>query len=117
MPINRTIRNSLAAALLGSSFILAGPAAHAAENWYFYVGNNSESRIVALQVSENGKAWGDFDIGGGIAPGKTEKLEWYSSTDNESCNQWIRARFADGSDSEAAKFNFCKNLDDPITFQ
>jgi len=117
MSIDRVIKRSLALALLGSSLALAVPAAHAAENWYFYVENSADSRIVALQVSEDGKAWGDFDVGRGIAPGKTEKLIWDASTDDESCNQWIRAKFADGSASEPAKFNFCKNLDDPIAFK
>lgn len=117
MSINRAIKRSLGLAILGATFALTAPAVHAEENWYFYVENNSDSRIVALQVSENRKSWGDFDVGRGIAPGKTEKLIWDSSTDDEGCNQWIRAKFADGSASEPAKFNFCKNLDDPISFE
>lgn len=117
MSIIRNIKRTLGAALLGSTFVLAAPAAHAAGgSWYFYVENHSPARLVKLQVSEDKKEWGDFDIGGGIAPGRTEKMVWDSSTDDEGCKQWIRANFADGSSSEPAKFNFCKNLDDPIVF-
>jgi len=116
MSIVRSIKFSLGAALLGAYFACAIPVAQAAEEWYFYVENQADSRIVKLQVSENKKRWGDFDIGRGIAPGKSVKLVWDASTDNEGCNQWIRVKYADGSSSEPAKFNFCKNLDDPIIF-
>jgi len=57
-----------------------------------------------------------FDIGSGITPGENTKIVWDSSTDNQSCKQWIKARFADGSESEASYIDFCKNLDDPIVF-
>jgi len=95
---------------------LAAITAQAASEWYFYVQNNTKTKIVKLQVSETKKDWGDFDIGSGIGPGKKERMEWDESTDTEGCDQWIRAKFADGSYSEPSKFNFCKNLDEPIEF-
>jgi hypothetical protein len=116
MSIERTIKCSLGAALMGSVFAIAMPA-HAAEEWYFYVENESDSRIVKLQVSENKKKWGDFNIGKGIAPGKSAKLVWDASTDDESCEQWIRAKFADGSVSEPSKTDFCEDLDTPLVFE
>ena len=35
--------------------------------------------------------------GRGIGKGKSSKLVWDDSTEDEDCEQWIRARFADGS--------------------
>jgi len=102
------------AALL--ALTLSAVTAHAADEWYFYVKNNSSAKIVKLEVSENKRDWGEFDIGSGIAPGRKEKLIWDESTNDEACKQWIRATFDDDSISEPSKFNFCKNLDDPIEF-
>lgn len=104
------------AAMLGAAFVLPAMQATAADQWHFVVANKTESRIVKLQVSEDRKQWGDFDIGRGIAAGETATLIWDASTDNEDCNQWIRAKFMDGSYSEASKQDFCKDLDDPIEF-
>ena len=75
------------------------------------------SRIVKLEVSENNKSWGNVGISNGIAPGETAEIVWDSSTNDEACDQWIRAKFADNSISESAKFDFCNNLDDPIEFE
>lgn len=112
MPIKNTIRTTLLCVALG----LPALQASAAGEWHFKVTNKTDAKITKLQVSEDKKDWGDFDIGSGIGPGKTETLVWDSSTDNESCTQWIRAKFADGSTSEPSKQDFCKDLDDPIEF-
>jgi hypothetical protein len=110
-----SIMNTARAALLCVAFAL--PAfAGAADQWHFKVTNATETRITKLQVSEDKKTWGDFDIGRGIAPGKTETLVWDSSTDDEGCEQWIRARFSDGSTSPPSKQNFCEDLDTPVEF-
>ncbi len=105
-----TIRAAFACAAL------ALPSIGLAGQWYFNVTNDTESRITKLEVSENKKDWGNFDIGRGIDGGDTVKLEWDSSTDSESCDQWIRATFSDGSKSPATKQNFCADLDNPIVF-
>jgi hypothetical protein len=90
--------------------------ASAADQWHFKVTNATESRITKLQVSQDKSNWGDFDIGSGIGAGDTETLVWDSSTDSEGCDQWIRAKFKDGSTSPASKQNFCEDLDTPIVF-
>lgn len=106
----------LRVALLCSALSFVAAQAQAADEWHFVVSNKTSSKIVKLQVSEDKSAWGDFDVGGGIGPGKTETMVWDHSTDNEGCDQWIRAKFADGSTSEASQQNFCQDLDDPIEF-
>jgi len=97
--------------------LLVNVASASADQWYFYVKNNSNSTIKKLLVGEPEKAWGQFDIGSGIVPGENAKMLWDSSTNNQLCKQWIKAQFADGSESEPAYIDFCKNLDDPIVFQ
>ncbi|HBB98089.1 MAG TPA: hypothetical protein DC054_22115, partial [Blastocatellia bacterium] len=51
-------------------------------DYRFKVHNNTKQDIKKLQVSEDGKQWGDFDIGSGIKAGATEELVWDKSTDN-----------------------------------
>jgi hypothetical protein len=111
-----SIRNAIRTCLVCSAFALPALQAGAADQWHFKVTNATESRITKLQVSEDKKEWGDFDIGKGIAPGKTETMVWDSSTDDEGCEQWIRAKFSDGSYSAASKQDFCEDLDTPIEF-
>lgn len=108
--------NMIRAGLLCAAFALPAMQASAADQWHFKVKNATESRIVKLQVSENKKEWGDFDVGRGIAAGKTETMVWDASTDNEGCKQWIRAKFSDDTYSEPSKQNFCEDLDTPIEF-
>lgn len=110
-----SIRNSLRTALLATAFALPAMQA-AADPWHCKVTNATESRIFKLQVSEDRKTWGDFDVGRGIAPGATATLVWDPSTDDEACEQWIRAKFSDGSSSPASQQNFCEDLDTPIEF-
>jgi uncharacterized protein YpmB len=74
----------------------------------FKVHNNTKQAIKKLQVSEDGKKWGDFDIGDGIAAGATEELVWDKSTDKENCEQYFKVQFADGDWSDAVKFDFCE---------
>ena len=74
----------------------------------FKVHNNTKQAIKKIQVSENGKNWGYFDIGDGIAAGATQELVWDKSTDNSNCEWYFRAQFADGDWSDAVKFDFCE---------
>ena len=87
-----------------------------ASQWHFKVTNATESKIVKLQVSLDGKEWGDFDIGSGIRPDETSTLVWDSSTDDDPCEQWLRAKFSDGNYSKPSKQDFCTDLDNPIEF-
>jgi hypothetical protein len=101
----------MAAALWG---IAVAPAL--AGDWYFYVQNDSSSRIIRLEAKEKGGSWGSFDLDGGIASGDKVRLDWYASTNNEDCKQSLRATFADGSVSDPTTFDFCADLDTPIVF-
>ncbi|HEY8157182.1 MAG TPA: hypothetical protein VIF10_00630 [Methylobacter sp.] len=83
--------------------------AMAAESEYsFKVHNNTRIKMTKLLVSEDKKNWEYFDIGQGIAAGDNLMLVWDSSTNNEGCNQYVKAAYADGSESEEAKFDFCE---------
>ncbi|MEA5476549.1 hypothetical protein VB774_02850 [Pseudanabaena galeata UHCC 0370] len=106
----------ISASVLALSLV-ANVASVSAEQWYFYVKNNSNSTIKKLLVGEPAKTWGQFDIGSGIVSGENAQMVWDSSTNNQLCKQWIKAQFADGSESEPSFIDFCQNLDDPIVFQ
>lgn len=100
----------LAFALVLMSFAVSYAHAHktATVEYTYKVHNKSKSTITALMASEDGKTYGEFDIGDGIKPGQTVTLVWDKSTDNGNCEQWIKAKFADGGVSPAAKFDFCE---------
>ena len=93
--------------LFAASLLLLTVAA-SADEYSFQVTNSTRSTITKILVSENGRSWGYFDIGRGIRPGRTVELTWDASTNDESCFQWVKAKFADGSESERAKFDFCE---------
>lgn len=79
-----------------------------AEEYSFKVTNNTDSKITKILVSEDGEEYGFFKIGAGIAPGKTVTLVWDQSTNGESCEQFFKAVFANGEESEPQKFDFCE---------
>jgi hypothetical protein len=97
---------TIAFSIAGSGLLAS--AAHAAE-FSFTATNTTRSVITEILVSEDKSEWGYFDIGSGIKPGKTTNLVWDQSTNSESCNQWVKASYADGSESEPAKFDFCED--------
>ncbi|MDX2255063.1 MAG: hypothetical protein NW214_06070 [Pseudanabaenaceae cyanobacterium bins.39] len=113
MPSKRSIFASLSIVAVS---LMANIAPAMADQWYFYVKNNSNSKITGLFVSETGSSWGYFDIGSGIAPGEKSQLFWDKSTNSELCNQFVKASFADGTESAPTKINFCQDLDTPIVF-
>ena len=96
---------ALAFGIAANGLVVTG--AHADE-FSFTASNSTGSAITAVLVSENKSDWGYFDIGSGIAPGSTVNLVWDKSTNNEACAQWVKATFADGSESEPASFDFCE---------
>jgi hypothetical protein len=102
-------------AISGAS-LAAGVAPAAAEEWHFLIDNQSSASITEILVSENKKNWGRFDVGEGIDAGTTATMIWDQSTNGESCTQWLKASFSDGSHSAPTKFDFCKDLDTPIVF-
>jgi hypothetical protein len=82
--------------------------AYAAE-FSFTATNTTNTAITEVLVSENKKDWGYFGIGSGIKSGATANLVWDQSTNSEGCAQWVKASYADGSESEPAKFDFCED--------
>ncbi len=87
--------------------LLVAGTVHAAD-FEFKVHNNTSSKITKIFVSEDGKSWGHFDIGSGIASGATDTLVWDKSAEGENCKQYFKAVFADGSESEPVIFDFCE---------
>ena len=98
------------AALVLMSFALSPGYAHKPQNtgYTFTVRNKSRMVILALLTSEKGTRWGTFDIGEGLDPANSVKLEWDESTDNTGCEWWIKAVYDNGNLSAPAKFDFCK---------
>jgi hypothetical protein len=78
------------------------------KEYSFKVHNTTEHKITALMVSEDGEKWGNFDIGSGIKAGESAKLVWDTATNSESCHQYFKAEFEDGSESKPKKFDFCE---------
>lgn len=105
--------NSVRMGIVAIAFGIAGNGMVAtgayAEEFSFTVTNTTNSAITEVLVSENKSDWGYFDIGNGIKPGATVNLVWAQSTNDESCEQWVKAAYADGSESEPAKFDFCED--------
>jgi hypothetical protein len=95
----------LATALLLMSFTLSFAKQ---PDYKFKVHNNTKVAIKKIMVSEDGKKWGYFDIGTGIAAGATDELVWDKSTDEGSCEWYFKAVWSDGEESEAVKFDFCE---------
>lgn len=103
------IRIGITAMALGiAGQAVVATAAHADE-FSFTATNTTKIAITGILVSENKKDWGYFDIGSGIKPGSTSNLIWDQSTNSESCEQWVKATFADDTESEPAKFDFCES--------
>lgn len=80
-----------------------------ADEYSFEVTNKTRTTIKKILVSEDGEEYGYFNIGSGIKPGQTVQLVWDSSTNGESCEQYVKAVYADGSESEPATFDFCES--------
>ncbi|MDO9415558.1 hypothetical protein [Pararhizobium sp.] len=97
----------VAFALVMATNNMMATCAYAAE-FSFTARNTTQSAITEVWVSENKKDWGYFDIGKGINPDATVDLVWDQSTNSETCGQWVKATYADGSESEPAKFDFCE---------
>jgi hypothetical protein len=96
----------LAFTLVMTSFVVSY--ARTSQDYSFKIRNNTNQKITKVLVAEDGKRWGQFDIGNGIAAGATEELVWDNATNGESCKQWFKAVFANGEESEAVKFDFCE---------
>jgi hypothetical protein len=96
---------AFAAAIVLSRFAVAE---EEGKEYSFILHNTTQEKITALMVSEDGEKWGKFDIGKGLEPGDSAKLVWDKSTNSESCSQFVKAEFEDGSESKPVKHDFCK---------
>src|SRR6266849_4413892 len=96
----------LATALMLLSFTLGF--AKSSSEYRFKVHNNTKHDIKKILVSEDGKQWGQFDIGDGIKAGATDALVWDKSTDNGACEWYFKAVFDNKEESDAVKFDFCE---------
>ena len=80
-----------------------------ANAYEFNITNSTESKITGVEASEDGKTWGKFDMGAGLAAGESTTITWDASTDDSGCEWQVKASYADGSVSLPAKFDFCKD--------
>ena len=79
------------------------------DEYSFKVHNTTDEKITKLLASEDGKKYGNFDLGSsGIGPGKTVTLTWEQSTNGKGCKWFLKAVFTGGEESEAKKFDFCE---------
>lgn len=101
--------NLITGTALAIALITAPVLSHAADEFTFQITNNTRQTIKKVLVSEDGDEYGYFDIGKGIKPGQTVELVWAAETNDESCEQYFKAVFADGEESEATKFDFCES--------
>ena len=95
-------------ALALTAVVFAVAATAVADEYKFKVHNNTDTAIKKILVSEDGEEYGFFNIGSGIKPGQTVTLVWDSSTNGESCEQFFKAVFANGEESEPVQFDFCE---------
>ena len=104
------INKFLGMSLLSLAIILIGSSAANAQDseFSFKVINRTEVTIKKLLVSVDGKKWGFFDVGAGIASGKSADLVWSKTTDTDPCKQWVKAVYIDKSESKPVKFDFCE---------
>ncbi len=102
-------------ALLAIACVIANSTALSAAqaaDYSFRVHNTTEDRITKILVSEHRKSWGYFKIGKGIKPGDSVKLVWDKITNDQGCDQWVKAVFEDDTESKPSKLDFCeKNLE------
>lgn len=87
-------------------FLIAAPV-HA--EYSFEVLNSTDEDIVSLEASEDGRNWGEFDIGYGIESGDSRTLVWSRATDNSGCEWYFRATFSDDTTSRPKLFDFCED--------
>lgn len=80
-----------------------------AEDYTFTVSNNSDQRIVKIEVSEDGESWAPFNIGGGIPAGESAELVWDESTNDSDCEWQFRATFQEGYVAGSDWINFCED--------
>lgn len=105
------IKHVTCLALAAAALAFAPTITHAADgdDGQFSVKNTTKVKIVKLLASEDGKDYGNFELGNdGIPAGKTVTLNWGKNTKDTGCKWFLKAVFADGEESEVQKFDFCE---------
>lgn len=91
--------------------LVAGPVSQVKaddDQYFFKVHNTTKETITKLLASEDGKSFGNFDLGKeGIPAGKTVTLNWDKKTNDKGCEWYFKAVFG-SEESEAKKFDFCE---------
>ena len=105
---NRFTKASLLALAFALMSLSVSHAHFAKPEYSFKVHNKTEHTIKKLLASEDGKTFGFFNIGKGIGPGQKVTLVWDKSTDNGNCEQYFKAVFDNGEESEVVEFDFCE---------
>ncbi|PYP82310.1 MAG: hypothetical protein DMF61_26745 [Blastocatellia bacterium AA13] len=82
--------------------------AHVRDEYKFKLHNNTKHVIKKVLVSEDGKEYGYFKIGNGIAAGQTVTLVWDKSTNDGPCHQYFKAVFDNDEESDPVNFDFCE---------
>jgi hypothetical protein len=91
-----------------ASALVIGASVPAFAEYKFQIHNNTDQKIRKVLVSEDGKEYGYFDIGAGIKSGATVNLVWAEETEGENCEQYFKAVFESGYESEPVAFDFCE---------
>jgi hypothetical protein len=78
----------------------------------FTIYNKSSVKLTKMFAREKGKKqWSQFNIGSGIAPGKSVAMKWADHTDDSECVWEFKATFADGSQSNTFAIDTCGEHD------
>ena len=96
-------------AMLAAMVAMIGLSVGHASGWFdrhVQVRNNSNKKIVKVLASADGEKYTVFHTGNGIKPGQTVDLAWDKSNGHD-CQWYLKAIFADTSESAPAQFDFC----------
>lgn len=117
----RSIRTAIKLSILASAAVLvmfspmnrvlnaASVTSSANLEYKFKVTNNTDTPIVKVLASADGKTWGYFKLGGQIGPGETVELVWDSSTDESDCSWFFSAELENGQKTPPKAFDFCED--------
>jgi hypothetical protein len=108
----KNLRNTLLLSFAFAAAIVLPRLSIAAEDegkeYSFVLHNTTQEKLTGLMVSEDGEKWGKFDVGAGLKPGESAKFVWDKATNSQSCTQYVKAEFEDGSESKPVQHDFCK---------
>lgn len=97
----------LALTPLGGSLTAASAKGTNVFEYKFKVTNSTDTPIVKVLASPDGKSWGFFKLGGQIKPGESIVLVWDAATDESDCEWLFSAELEDGRRTKPKAFDFC----------